>query len=222
MAKLVATDAAMKVTTDAVQVLGGYGYTRDFPAEQHPPAKPTSTNSTLQHQPDPGGATTATASSLQHRRRRHPWRPRRVLVAAAVGAPRRPPAPGAAGPLPPITWPPQAAACRRPPTCCSGGHAMPARHRLSAATSSRTTRPCQAPHHPGAGLSPHLACTRRHVIGVRAPGVCVCVCVCAPPHSTGGGHARARPLLGHRRPRRHRATPECSDNHRLCVHAPSS
>ncbi|MFY9914432.1 MAG: acyl-CoA dehydrogenase family protein [Nocardioidaceae bacterium] len=34
IAKLVATDAAMKVTTDAVQVLGGYGYTRDFPAER--------------------------------------------------------------------------------------------------------------------------------------------------------------------------------------------
>src|SRR5688500_15841569 len=31
IAKLTATDAAMKVTTDAVQVLGGYGYTRDFP-----------------------------------------------------------------------------------------------------------------------------------------------------------------------------------------------
>ncbi|MCW2837721.1 MAG: acyl-CoA dehydrogenase, partial [Marmoricola sp.] len=26
--------AAMKVTTDAVQVLGGYGYTRDFPVER--------------------------------------------------------------------------------------------------------------------------------------------------------------------------------------------
>jgi len=35
IAKLVATDAAMKVTTDAVQVLGGYGYTRDFPAERY-------------------------------------------------------------------------------------------------------------------------------------------------------------------------------------------
>jgi len=34
VAKLVCTDAAMKVTTDAVQVLGGYGYTRDFPAER--------------------------------------------------------------------------------------------------------------------------------------------------------------------------------------------
>jgi alkylation response protein AidB-like acyl-CoA dehydrogenase len=33
VAKLVATDAAMKVTTDAVQVLGGYGYTRDFRVE---------------------------------------------------------------------------------------------------------------------------------------------------------------------------------------------
>ncbi|MGC4962656.1 acyl-CoA dehydrogenase family protein [Gordonia sp. DT218] len=34
-AKLVATDAAMKVTTDAVQVLGGYGYTRDFRVERY-------------------------------------------------------------------------------------------------------------------------------------------------------------------------------------------
>ena len=35
VAKLVATDQAMKVTTDAVQVLGGYGYTRDFPVERY-------------------------------------------------------------------------------------------------------------------------------------------------------------------------------------------
>ena len=35
IAKLVATDHAMKVTTDAVQVLGGYGYTRDFPVERY-------------------------------------------------------------------------------------------------------------------------------------------------------------------------------------------
>jgi alkylation response protein AidB-like acyl-CoA dehydrogenase len=35
VAKLVATDAAMKVTTDAVQVLGGAGYTRDFPLERY-------------------------------------------------------------------------------------------------------------------------------------------------------------------------------------------
>ncbi|MGZ5415002.1 MAG: acyl-CoA dehydrogenase family protein [Aeromicrobium sp.] len=34
IAKLIATDNAMKVTTDAVQVLGGYGYTRDFPVER--------------------------------------------------------------------------------------------------------------------------------------------------------------------------------------------
>ncbi|HYF28301.1 MAG TPA: acyl-CoA dehydrogenase family protein [Baekduia sp.] len=34
IAKLVATDAAMKVTTDAVQVLGGYGYTMEFPVER--------------------------------------------------------------------------------------------------------------------------------------------------------------------------------------------
>ncbi len=35
VAKLVATDAAMTVTTDAVQVFGGYGYTRDFPVERY-------------------------------------------------------------------------------------------------------------------------------------------------------------------------------------------
>ncbi|MFH8933519.1 acyl-CoA dehydrogenase family protein [Streptomyces griseosporeus] len=35
VAKLVCTDTAMKVTTDAVQVLGGYGYTRDFPVERY-------------------------------------------------------------------------------------------------------------------------------------------------------------------------------------------
>ena len=35
VAKLIATDAAMKVTTDAVQVLGGYGYTKDFPLERY-------------------------------------------------------------------------------------------------------------------------------------------------------------------------------------------
>lgn len=35
IAKMVATDNAMKVTTDAVQVYGGYGYTRDFPVERY-------------------------------------------------------------------------------------------------------------------------------------------------------------------------------------------
>ncbi len=35
IAKLIATDAAMRVTTDAVQVLGGAGYTRDFPVERY-------------------------------------------------------------------------------------------------------------------------------------------------------------------------------------------
>ncbi|MGI8522037.1 MAG: acyl-CoA dehydrogenase family protein [Nocardioides sp.] len=34
IAKLSATDAAMRVTTDAVQVLGGNGYTRDYPVER--------------------------------------------------------------------------------------------------------------------------------------------------------------------------------------------
>ena len=34
MAKLKASDAAMRVTTEAVQVLGGNGYLKDFPAER--------------------------------------------------------------------------------------------------------------------------------------------------------------------------------------------
>jgi alkylation response protein AidB-like acyl-CoA dehydrogenase len=34
-AKCLASDTAMKVTTDAVQVLGGYGYTREFPVERY-------------------------------------------------------------------------------------------------------------------------------------------------------------------------------------------
>ncbi len=34
MAKMFASDVAMKVTTDAVQILGGYGYMQDYPAEK--------------------------------------------------------------------------------------------------------------------------------------------------------------------------------------------
>ena len=34
MAKCVATDSAIQVATDAVQVLGGYGYTREYPVER--------------------------------------------------------------------------------------------------------------------------------------------------------------------------------------------
>ena len=34
IAKLTATDTAMRVTTDAVQVLGGNGYTREYPVER--------------------------------------------------------------------------------------------------------------------------------------------------------------------------------------------
>ena len=35
IAKLISTDNAMKVTTDAVQVFGGYGYTREVPVERY-------------------------------------------------------------------------------------------------------------------------------------------------------------------------------------------
>jgi alkylation response protein AidB-like acyl-CoA dehydrogenase len=34
MAKLMASDVAMRVTTDTVQLLGGYGYLRELPAER--------------------------------------------------------------------------------------------------------------------------------------------------------------------------------------------
>lgn len=34
MSKLYAGDIAMEVTTDAVQVFGGYGYTREYPVER--------------------------------------------------------------------------------------------------------------------------------------------------------------------------------------------
>ena len=34
MAKLFASDTAMRVTTDAVQLFGGAGYTREFPVER--------------------------------------------------------------------------------------------------------------------------------------------------------------------------------------------
>ena len=35
MCKLMASDVAMKVTTDAVQIFGGYGYMRDYPVEKY-------------------------------------------------------------------------------------------------------------------------------------------------------------------------------------------
>ena len=35
MGKCLASDTAMKVATDAVQILGGYGYTREFPVERY-------------------------------------------------------------------------------------------------------------------------------------------------------------------------------------------
>ena len=34
MAKFIASDTAMRVTTDAVQVMGGYGYMKDYPVER--------------------------------------------------------------------------------------------------------------------------------------------------------------------------------------------
>ena len=35
MAKLYASEMAMRTTTKAVQILGGYGYTKDYPVERY-------------------------------------------------------------------------------------------------------------------------------------------------------------------------------------------
>ena len=35
MAKLFASDTAMRVTTDCVQIFGGYGYMKDYPIEKY-------------------------------------------------------------------------------------------------------------------------------------------------------------------------------------------
>ena len=35
MAKMYASDVAMRVTTDAVQIFGGYGYMKEYPAEKY-------------------------------------------------------------------------------------------------------------------------------------------------------------------------------------------
>ena len=35
MAKLFAAEAAMKITTDAIQVHGGYGFIKEYPVERH-------------------------------------------------------------------------------------------------------------------------------------------------------------------------------------------
>ena len=34
MAKYYSSEIAVKISTDAVQILGGYGYTKDFPVER--------------------------------------------------------------------------------------------------------------------------------------------------------------------------------------------
>jgi alkylation response protein AidB-like acyl-CoA dehydrogenase len=34
MSKLFASEAAVKVTEEAIQILGGYGYVRDYPVER--------------------------------------------------------------------------------------------------------------------------------------------------------------------------------------------
>ena len=35
MSKLMASDTAMFVTTEAIQILGGYGYVTDYPVERY-------------------------------------------------------------------------------------------------------------------------------------------------------------------------------------------
>ncbi len=35
MAKYMASEVAVEVSTEAVQIFGGYGYTKDYPVEKH-------------------------------------------------------------------------------------------------------------------------------------------------------------------------------------------
>lgn len=35
MSKVFPSDVAMKVTTDAIQIMGGYGYMKDYPVEKY-------------------------------------------------------------------------------------------------------------------------------------------------------------------------------------------
>ena len=54
MAKCFASDMAMKVTTDAVQIFGGYGYTKDYPVERM--MRDAKLGADLRrHEPDPAG-----------------------------------------------------------------------------------------------------------------------------------------------------------------------
>ena len=144
IAKLVATDTAMKVTTDAVQVLGGYGYTRDFPVERYMREAKVmqifeGTNqiqrmvigrALAQPLERADHARPAQQGELmqldEHRRPRHRRgvRPRR-------GHRRRP-------------WPPKGAAASSPSTCPAGDRAL-ADDRSTASSSSPTdvTRPEQ-------------------------------------------------------------------------------
>ncbi len=61
MAKLFASDVAMKVTCDAVQIFGGYGYMRDYPVEKNDARRENHSN-IRRNKPD---------SAVHHWRRYH-------------------------------------------------------------------------------------------------------------------------------------------------------
>ncbi len=111
VAKLVATDAAMKVTTDAVQVFGGVGYTRDYRVERYMrEAKITQifegTNQiqrlVIARGLTPSSSTTVvTRRLIQQASTTHPWRncaalvrelprPRRTSAVSLLARPRLP------------------------------------------------------------------------------------------------------------------------------------
>ena len=92
MAKLFASDTAMSVTTDAVQLLGGAGYTRDFPVERM--MRDAKVDADLRgHEPDPADRHRH-APARRGRRLIAAWtscraRPRPLLARAHRLAPRR-------------------------------------------------------------------------------------------------------------------------------------
>ena len=90
VAKLVATDAAMRVTTDAVQVLGGDGYTQDFPRRAlH--ARGQGDPDLRGHQPDPAaGHRPPAARADRHERSERP--PCRSTTPPSPSSPAAPPA----------------------------------------------------------------------------------------------------------------------------------
>ena len=91
MAKCFASDSAMRITTDAVQVLGGYGYVREYPVERSDAGREDHAD-LRGHEPDPArghrprapeGDRVAGRRILRPRARRRPRRGRAPAPSSA-------------------------------------------------------------------------------------------------------------------------------------------